>query len=239
MVKKNKQSDTLVLEKMCKTESESCEQKHTAVEIQSLKQQIDNITGEKQTNQITTLEEEQSMINQHYLRAQLEAKTKELSIKDDSLASTSHALEKARQQLGLALEVAQIGTIPNLFTPGASLTFCKCTNLPSICGYGTTIVIGHDLYVGYGGLKLVYKYSINLDKWDSLPVPPAEHFELGHLSGKILTIGGRSQSGQVISDIYQLDETSQQWVRSTSIPPMPTARRALTAVSWMSPPVTF
>ena len=236
MVKKNKLSDTLVLEKICKTESESCERKHTAVEIQSLKQQIDNITGEKQTNQITTLEEEQSMINQHYLRAQLEAKTKELSIKDDSLASTSHALEKARQQLGLALEVAQIGTIPNLFTPGASLTFSKCTNLPSICGYGTTIAIGHDLYVGYGGLKHVFKYSINLDKWDSLPVPPAKHFELGHLSGKILTIGGRSQSGQVISDIYQLDETSQQWVRSTSIPPMPTACRALTAVSWMSPP---
>ena len=53
---------------------------------------------------------------------------------------------------------------------------------------------------------------------------------------KIVSIGGRLQSGQVISDVYKFDEVSQQWVRSTSIPPMPTARRTLTAVSWTSPP---
>ena len=130
-----------------------------------LKQQIDNIIGEgKQFNLLRWRRNKAQQASQYYLRAQLEAKTKELSIKDDSLASTSHALEKARQQLGLALEVAQIGTIPNLFTPGASLTFSECTNLPSAHGHSTAIVIGHDLYVGYGEAKLAYKYSINLDE---------------------------------------------------------------------------
>jgi hypothetical protein len=44
------------------------------------------------------------------------------------------------------------------------------------------------------------------------------------------------QSKEVISDIYEFDEVSQQWVKSTSIPPMPTARELVTVISWSSPP---
>ena len=49
-------------------------------------------------------------------------------------------------------------------------------------------------------------------------------------------VGGLLPSKQVIADIHEFDEASQQWIRSTSIPPMPTARSSLTTVSWSSPP---
>ena len=136
----------------------------------------------------------------------------------------------------MALDLSLNHSIPNLFTPRAHLVFSECANLPTMHGQGTAVVSDQIVYIGYGGTKFMYKYSINIDKWDSLPITLVEHFALGHLYNKILTIGGKMQSKGVISDIYEFDKASQQWVRSTSIPPMPTARELVTAISWSSPP---
>ena len=232
-VKSNNQSNVQVLDRKHRTESEMCEQKYV-VEIQSLKQQI-HIIEKKHAVQLATLEDEQRIKNEHH-QAELEAKTRELAVRADYLATKSNALETLERQLEFALDLSQNHNIPNLFTPRANLVFSECANLPTTRGQGTAVVSGHIVYVGYGGTKFVYKYSITIDKWDSLPVALVEHFALDHLNGKILTIGGKMQSKGVISDIYEFDEASQQWIGSTSIPPIPTARELVTVVSWSSPP---
>ena len=88
---------------------------------------------------------------------------------------------------------------------------------------------------------LLIKKSSNIvyiteDSWGTLPLAPIYLARIGHLNKKVLIVGGRISDSQVTAAIHEFDEASQQWVRSTSIPPMPTARSSATAVSWSSPP---
>ena len=113
------------------------------------------------------------------------------------------------------------------------MTLTKCANVPeTVAGLDQGIVIGGDVYVGVTHEKKVLQYCITEDSWRTLPLAPVKHAGIGCLYKKVLIIGGRLPSDQVTANIHEFDEASQQWVRSTSKPPMPTA----TVVSWSSPP---
>ena len=114
------------------------------------------------------------------------------------------------------------------------MTLTKCANVPeTVAGLDQGIVIGGDVYVGVTHEK---KVCITEDSWSTLPLVPVKFAGIACFYKKVLTIGGRLPSDQVTADIHEFYEASQRWVRSTSIPPMPTARVAATVVSWSSPP---
>jgi hypothetical protein len=91
------------------------------------------------------------------------------------------------------------------------------------------------MYVGVAYNRKVFKYNITDDSWDTLPLAPVCHARIGCLNKKVLIIGGRISPCKITADIHEFDEASQQWVKSTTIPPMPTARSSATIVSWSSP----
>ena len=139
-------------------------------------------------------------------------------------------------KLGQALGTASSKDNLSVFSPGVKLTITELANVPQhINSLDQDIAIGGDVYVGVTGDRRVFKYSITEDSWGTLPLAPVYYARIGYLNKKILTVGGRV-SGQVTANIHEFDEASQQWVRSTSIPPMPTAHSAATVVSWSSPP---
>ena len=189
--------------------------------------------------QLRALEDEhhavkQTMEQQH--QAQLESKMSELLAKDTLISNKSSTIQSLQVKLGQALGTSSSRDNLSVFSPGVKLIFTECVKLPvDMSGLDQGIVIGKDVYVGVGYDRKVYKYSITDDTWSTLPQAPV-YARIGYLYKKVLLVGGRLPSNQVIADIHEFDEASQQWIRSTSIPPMPTARSSLTAVSWSSPP---
>ena len=112
--------------------------------------------------------------------------------------------------------------------------------------YITSTVIGNYLYAGggFGGSRTadekversVYRYSITDDQWCSpLPPAPVVKFALAQLAGKILLVGGRPKPSRVVANVYEYNEESKEWIKPLYIPPMPTPRSSLTAISWKSP----
>ena len=167
-------------------------------------------------------------------QAQLDSKASELSSKDVLISSKSSIIQSLQEKLGQALGTSSSKDRLNVFSPGVKLNFTECAKLPRNYGIGHAIVIGKDVYVN--SVADIFKYSITNDTWSTLPVTPVERFSIGYLCQKIILVGGRlPANNQVTGDIHEFDEASQQWVRSTSIPPMPTARQATTVVSWTSP----
>ena len=190
--------------------------------------------------QLRALEDEhhavkQTMEQQH--QAQLESKMSELLAKDTLISSKSSTIQSLQVKLGQALGTSSSKDNLSVFSPGVKLIFTECAKLPvDMSGFDQGIVIGKDVYVGVGYSRKVYKYSITDDTWSTLPLVPVRHARIGYLYKKVLLVGGRLPTNRIIADIHEFDEASQQWIRSTSIPPMPTARSSLTAVSWSSPP---
>ena len=180
------------------------------------------------------LSDRQALEQQH--QAQLESKVSELSAKDALILSKSSTIRSLQVKLGQALGTTSSKDNLSVFSPGVNLTFTEHAKIPKAISYlNQGITVGGDVYVGVTGNKKVFKYSITDDSWGTLPSAPVYSAGIGYLNRKILTVGGRI-SGQVTADIHEFDEASQQWVKSTSIPPMPTARSSATAVSWSSPP---
>ena len=192
--------------------------------------------------QLRALEDEhhavkQTMEQQH--QAQLESKMSELLAKDTLISSKFSTIQSLQVKLGQALGTSSSKDNLSVFSPDVKLIFTECAKLPvGLASLDQGIVIGKDVYVGVSGDRKVYKYSITDDTWSTLPQVPVRYATIGYLYKKYLLIGGRLPPpfNQVTADIHEFDETSQQWVRSTSIPPMPTARSSATAVSWTSPP---
>ena len=167
-------------------------------------------------------------------RIQLESKTSELSSKDALISSKSSTIHSLQEKLGQALGTLSSQDSLNVFSPGVKLNFTECAELPRSGGGGEAIVVRKDVYVKCGGT--VFKHSITEYTWSTLPETPVTFFSIGYLRQKIILVGGLLRSSkQVTGDIDEFDEASQQWVRSTFIPPMPTARLGSTAVSWISP----
>ena len=132
----------------------------------------------------------------------------------------------------------------DLFTPNSTFSLKKCSTFDIEVSYQAlcpkkVACFGNDAYVVY---TYVYKFSLrhsflhfncNTDTWRSLPLPPVNDFSIGQLFEKLLAVGGH-----VTSDIYEFDEVSQQWVKSTTIPPMPTARSLATVATWKTADVS-
>ena len=188
---------------------------------------------EASVNQVVALRKEH--------KAQLESKNSELSSYHALISRKSSTIQSLQEKLGQALGASSSKDRLNVFSPGVKLNFTECAKLPrsgdelpSSDGVGQAIVVGKDVYVRSG--KTVFKYSTIEDTWSTLPEPPVTLFSMGYLRQKIILVGGQLRyNNQLTGDIHEFDEASQRWVRSTSIPPMPTARQGTTVVSWTSP----
>ena len=177
----------------------------------------------------------QAMEQQH--QAQLESKVSELSAKDALILRKSSTIQSLQVKLGQALGTASSKDNLSVFSPEVKLIFTEYANIPKAISYlDQGITVGRDVYIGVTSDKKVFKYSITEDSWGTLPLAPVCYVRIGYLNKKVLIVGGRISSNEVTADIHEFDEVSQQWVKSTSIPPMPTARSAVTVVSWSSPP---
>jgi hypothetical protein len=211
------------------------------IEALKLSYQLDREALEqKQAFQLRALVEEhrivkQAMKQQH--QAQMDLKIRELSSKDTLISTKSSTIQSLQVKLGQALGMASSKDNLSVFTPGIKLMFTDCAELPQdISSHDCGIMIGANIYIGVSYARKVFKYCINEDSWSPLPIAPVRYARIGYLCKKILLIGGRLLSSEVTADIHEFDEASQQWVKSTSILPMPTARSSVSAVSWSSPP---
>ena len=222
LIKHNHQKEIKALKCNHQSDRQALEQQH-ALQLKAVKEEHHTV--------------KQAMEQQH--QAQLESKMSELSANDALISSKSSTIQSLQLKLGQALGTSLGKDNLSVFSPGLKLTFTECAKIPEvICGLDQGIVIGKNVYVGVNSGGKVFKYSITEEGWSTLPVAPVKFARIGYIYKKLLLIGGRllSTSNQVTADIHEFVEASQQWVRSASIPPMPTARRAVTAVSWSSPP---
>ena len=209
-------------EKVYKSEQEAI--------LQRCEKQLEIMKKEKQA-----LEEEHCAIKQ-VMKQQHQTL---LESKDALISSKSSTIQSLQVKLGQALWTSLSKGSLSVFSPGVKVTFTECTKLPEcISSLDQGIVIGKDVYFGVSYERTTYKYSITDDTWNTLPQAPINLGSIGYLYKKVLLVGGQQPppSNQVTADIHEFDEASQQWVRSTSMPPMPTARSSLTVISWSSPP---
>ena len=220
LIKHNHQKEIEVLKCSHQSDRQALEQQH-ALQLKAVKEEHHTV--------------KQAMEQQH--QAQLESKMSELSANDALISSKSSTIQSLQLKLGQALGTSSGKDNLSVFSPGVKLTFTECAKTPKIiCGHDQGIVIGENVYVGVDSNRKVFKYSITEEGWSTLPVAPVKFAKIGYIYKKLLLIGGLLPSDQVTADIHEFVEASQQWVRSTSIPPMPTARSSATAVSWSSPP---
>ena len=214
------------------------------IEVLKLGYRLDRERLEKrQELQLKALVEEhrtvkQSMKQQH--QTQLELKIGELSAKDALISTKLSTIQSLQVKLGQALGTSLRKDNLSVFSPGVKLTFTECAKLPhDISSHDCGVVIGGNIYIGVSYVRKVFQYCISEDSWSTLPIAPVRYARIGYLCKNILLVGGQPPSNDinidVTADIYEFDEASQQWVRSTSIPPMPTARKSATVVSWSSP----
>ena len=132
------------------------------------------------------------------------------------------------------------GDGPTSFPPGTRLKFTSMTDMPLPLDGANLVYVKGNLYVHskYEDDRDIFQYNICNGRWKILHKPPIAFFSICSLFGKVLLIGGWIHNIRPLSpgSIHEFNEASQLWVRSTSIPPMPTARSSTTAVSWSSPP---
>ena len=194
------------------------------------------------TLQLAALKNEHTTVKQamkKHHQAQLELKISELSSKEALVSSKSRTIQSLQEKLGRALEASSLSIDSlNVFSPGVKLNFTECAKLQLggevMISQLAAIVVGKEVYVAFVSVNI--KYNIAEDSWSTLPEAPVVYSRIGSLSQKIILVGGKLRSnGRETGDIYEWDEATQQWVRSTSIPPMPTRRHSATAVSWTSP----
>ena len=207
-------------------------------EIKVLKQ-IKQHLVEQHILQLAALENEhisvkRAMEKRH--QTQLELKASELSSKDALISSNSETIQSLQGELR-ALETSSSSKDSlNVFSPGMKMNFTNCAKMPLHDGVGQAICVGKEVYVGFVESKNVLKYNITKDSWSILPEAPVKYSSIGYLWQKIMLIGGQLRlNRRVTGNIHEFDEATQKWVRSTSIPPMPIARKSATAVSWTSP----
>ena len=210
-------------------QAHSIERERVRLEISDLKAEIE------QLQTIVKIKERELEIQVTALQALLESRSSELSSKDALICNKSSTIQSLQERLRQALGTLSSKDSLNVFSPGVKLNFTECAKLPISGNYGQAIVVEKNVYVR-NGFKNVVKYSITKDTWSTLPEPPVMWFSIGHLRQKIIAVGGQlPTNNQVTGDIHEFDEASQQWVRSTSIPPMPIAHQMSTVVSWTSP----
>ena len=217
---------------------EKLQQSHS-IELEGVQLEVSDLKAENAHLQtIVNAKENELDTLKKYYQTQLELKASELSSKDALISSKSRTIESLQQKLGQALETSSSSKNGmNVFSPGLQMNFIECAELPMNDGFGQACVVDNEVYVGFTNYGNVLKYQIVEDVWKILPKTPAEYFSITHLLKHVLIIGGVLPSEHIVTgDVHEFDDATQQWVRSTSIPPMLTARKLVTAVSWTSPP---
>ena len=104
--------------------------------------------------------------------------------------------------------------------------------MPKTLFHPQSIVMGGSVLVAACNSHYVLRYKTRSNQWSVLPSCPVEGFGLGHLSGKLVTVGGVDGSGATVNDVYTYVQETQQWEKS--IPPMPTPRQWPTVVTYNS-----
>ena len=105
---------------------------------------------------------------------------------------------------------------------------------------GQAILVHGSVFFGAAGnatdnaaMNLVYCYDLLQDKWTTLPPLPVWGFGLGHVDGKLVSVGGIKKSDDKLTGVvYTYVERSHKWKQT--LPPMPTARYALNVLSLQS-----
>ena len=125
------------------------------------------------------------------------------------------------------------GNSPTSFRLNTRLKFTNMAAMPLPLDGANLVHIEGSVYVHskYEDTREIFEYTLCNGRWKTLPRPPVGYFSICSLFGKVLLVGGWHTKS-----IHEFNETSQRWVKSTTIPPMPTARSSATAVSWSSPP---
>ena len=212
--------------------------KETRVENDTLIMERDIAVAENAalTLEVEKLQEEmlQIKISNELLEASVKEKTREFLSQKASLMNRVGSMQTEQ-----GCTQKQI----DLFTPNSKFSLKKCSTFavefryryqPQFC---TKVArFGNDAYVVYTHaykFHSLLQFNCDTDTWRSLPLPPVNDFTIGQFFEKLLAVGGH-----VTSDIYEFDEVSQQWVKSTTIPPMPTARSLATVATWKTADVT-
>ena len=191
-------------------------------------------------------ETEQLRMNIYEKQQEMDAKKKELLCKEAALVSRCDSLKK---ELDQALVIKDL----DFFTHGIKFSSTRCAiadvsvRVPGVCTY-RAVSFGNGAYIelnqrylgplgistafsGVSSELLHYNYATNT--WRTLPFPPVKDYNLGYLFDKLVLVGGH-----MIADVYEFDEASQQWIKSTAIPPMRTARSLATVATWTTPEVS-
>ena len=193
------------------------------------------------TLEVEKLQEEmlEMKLSNELLEASVKEKTQEFLSQKASLMNRVGSMQTEQECTQKQID---------LFTSNSRFSLKKCSTFdvkifaPVFCT-NKVVCFGNDAYIVYTH-RPVYRtlifqtysflhFNCNTDTWRSLPLPPVSDFSIGQLFEKLLAVGGH-----VTSDIYEFDEVSQQWVKSTTIPPMPTARSLATVATWKTADVS-
>lgn len=114
----------------------------------------------------------------------------------------------------------------------ASITWKECAEMPIKFSSGRATVINGKVFCGGGMVDgdlddaySVYCYDPQQDNWTTLSSLPVRRFGLGHISGKLVAVGGlRKRDDATTNEILTYDERSRKWKQT--IPPMSTSRHS-------------
>ena len=194
--------------------------------IKALREEKENVRMQVGAQPLQSVESHEVRSQTSDLQAEIEELRVALASKDALLSSESNKIQCSNEQRA-----------PSPSLPKARLTFNSLSRMPfELDGASLALIKGsvyvHSKYQDHG---TILQYNTGRSEWNTLPRPPTAYSSICSLFGKPLLVGGKLHN-VVTADIHEFDEASQQWVRSTSIPPMPTARSSAAAVSWTSPP---
>ena len=112
----------------------------------------------------------------------------------------------------------------------------KCANLATEVSKSSSTVLDGMLYFGGGvGTKEsehdVHCYNIVQDEWSLLPKVNVRRFSLGHIEGRLVSIGGvkKHPSKEQTDEVFTFIESNGKWKKA--YPPMPTARSSAVVFS--------
>ena len=110
-----------------------------------------------------------------------------------------------------------------------TITWTKCADVPIEVSHGRSTVLNSKVYLvkgvtSEGEITTVYCYDPLQDQWSTLPPLNVRQFGLGHVEGKLVTLGGVKlpPSKERTSDVHTFVESTGKWKKA--YPPMPTAR---------------
>ena len=186
---------------------------------------MDRIKTISEEAEATKMEKEDMQMQISNLQAEV-GRLQNFSSPNNAQASVAHNSSRGTQEI-------MDRTGPRSFPPNTRIEFKNVADMPLAIDGANLVHIRGSIYVHskYRDKGDLFEYTLCNGRWKILPEPPVRYFSMCSMFGKVLLVGG-----QHTGSIHEFDEASQQWVRSTSIPPMPTARSSATAVSWSSPP---